>query len=166
MLPWRWRMAVGRAIGWLLYQLSGRRRAIAATNIALCFGHLSPSQRQALLQQTFADNGIGLIETAMAWWSSRNTFAQRVTIEGQHLIEQAQAEGDRCLLIIHGKAGAGYTDESGDIRGAGQALLKSHVNHWLQQVDDVLAFASALPKDGGTGAVYVLLKNSRKKQSK
>jgi DNA-nicking Smr family endonuclease len=81
-------------------------------------------------------------------------------------IKQAQAEGDRCLLIIHGKAGAGYTDESGDIRGAGQALLKSHVNHWLQQVDDVLAFASALPKDGGTGAVYVLLKNSRKKQSK
>lgn len=104
MLPWRWRMAVGRAIGWLLYQLSGRRRAIAATNIALCFGHLSPSQRQALLQQTFADNGIGLIETAMAWWSSRNTFAQRVTIEGQHLIEQAQAEGRGVLLV-----GAHYT---------------------------------------------------------
>jgi DNA-nicking Smr family endonuclease len=29
-------------------------------------------------------------------------------------------------------------------------------------VDEVLAFTSALPKDGGTGAVYVLLKNSRK----
>jgi len=77
-------------------------------------------------------------------------------------IKQAQAEGDRCLLIIHGKAGAGYTDDNGDLRGAGQALLKSHVSHWLQQVDEVLAFTSALPKDGGTGAVYVLLKNSRK----
>ncbi|MDC9720435.1 MAG: Smr/MutS family protein [Gammaproteobacteria bacterium] len=78
-------------------------------------------------------------------------------------IKHAQAEGDRCLLIVHGKAGAGYKDESGEIRGAGQALIKSHVNHWLQQVDGVLAFTSALPQDGGTGALYVLLKKPAKR---
>jgi len=78
-------------------------------------------------------------------------------------VKHGQAEGDRCLLIVHGKAGAGYRDENGDIRGAGQALIKSHVNHWLQQLDAVLAFTSALPKDGGTGALYVLLKKAQKR---
>jgi DNA-nicking Smr family endonuclease len=29
---------------------------------------------------------------------------------------------------------------------------------WLRQRDDVLAFCSARPVDGGTGAIYVLLK--------
>jgi DNA-nicking Smr family endonuclease len=78
-------------------------------------------------------------------------------------VKHGQAEGDRCLLIVHGKAGAGYRDENGAIQGAGQAIIKSHVNHWLQQLDAVLAFTSALPKDGGTGALYVLLKKSAKK---
>ena len=77
-------------------------------------------------------------------------------------LQHAKAEGDRCIRIVHGKAGAGYTDENGDIRGAGHALIKSHVSHWLQQVDSVLAFCSALPKDGGTGALYVLLKKAAK----
>ena len=78
-------------------------------------------------------------------------------------VKHGQAEGDRCLLIIHGKAGAGYRDENGELRGAGQALIKSHVNHWLQQLDAVLAFTSALPQDGGTGALYVLLKKVQKR---
>ena len=78
-------------------------------------------------------------------------------------VRHGQAEGDRCLLIVHGKAGAGYRDENGAIQGAGEAIIKSHVNHWLQQLDAVLAFTSALPKDGGTGALYVLLKKSAKK---
>jgi DNA-nicking Smr family endonuclease len=32
------------------------------------------------------------------------------------------------------------------------------VNRWLREVDNVLAFHSAQPADGGTGAVYVLLR--------
>lgn len=55
----------------------------------------------------------------------------------------------RCVRIIHGK---GY----GSRRK--QPVLKGKVNQWLQQRDEVLAFCSARPVDGGTGAVYVLLK--------
>lgn len=51
----------------------------------------------------------------------------------------------RCVRVIHGK---------GDI-------LKNHVNLWLKQIDAVLAFASAIPKQGGTGAVCVLLSSRR-----
>lgn len=60
----------------------------------------------------------------------------------------------RCALITHG-------------RGEGRerpALLKSCVNHWLQQLDEVLAFHSAQPQHGGTGATYLLLRKSEKKR--
>jgi len=41
-------------------------------------------------------------------------------------------------------------------------VLKTLVNHWLQQRDEVLAFSSTRPCDGGTGAIYVLLKSNHK----
>ncbi|MGC1182175.1 Smr/MutS family protein [Legionella sp.] len=63
-----------------------------------------------------------------------------------------QAENNkRSLLIIHGKGGH---------EGA-PPVIKNLVNRWLPQLENVLAFHSALPKDGGTGAVYVLLKRTR-----
>ncbi|MEE9156926.1 MAG: Smr/MutS family protein, partial [Gammaproteobacteria bacterium] len=37
-------------------------------------------------------------------------------------------------------------------------VLKNKLNNWLRQRDEVLAFCSTRPVDGGTGAVYVLLK--------
>ncbi|NVZ07885.1 Smr/MutS family protein [Allochromatium humboldtianum] len=59
----------------------------------------------------------------------------------------------RCARIIHGK---GY-------RSSGRApVLKSKVNYWLRLYDQVLAFCSATRRDGGTGAVYVLLRNPNK----
>lgn len=57
--------------------------------------------------------------------------------------------GFTCVRVIHGK-GLG----SGD-RGP---VLKGSVNHWLRQWDDILAFVSARQVDGGTGALYVLLR--------
>ncbi|MGE0081280.1 MAG: Smr/MutS family protein [Thiohalomonadaceae bacterium] len=61
----------------------------------------------------------------------------------------ARARGARCVRIIHGKGhGSAFK----------QPVLKVKVNHWLRQRDEVLAFTSAPPADGGTGAVYVLLR--------
>jgi DNA-nicking Smr family endonuclease len=61
--------------------------------------------------------------------------------------------GCRCVHIIHGK---GY-------RSADQhPVLKNNLNLWLRQHQDVLAFCSASPKDGGTGAVFVLLRLTNK----
>ncbi len=58
----------------------------------------------------------------------------------------------RCAIIIHGKA---YSGEGK------QPLMKSYVNDWLRQISSVIAFCSAQPKDGGTGALYVLLKRAK-----
>ncbi len=57
----------------------------------------------------------------------------------------------RCAMITHGK---------GQHRDP-PALLKSCVNHWLHQVDEVLAFHSAQLRHGGSGSSYVLLRKSR-----
>ncbi|RNE90587.1 MULTISPECIES: Smr/MutS family protein [unclassified Marichromatium] len=59
----------------------------------------------------------------------------------------------RCARIIHGK---GYRS-SGN-----QPVLKQKLNYWLRLYDQVLAFCSATRRDGGTGALYVLLRNPDK----
>lgn len=66
--------------------------------------------------------------------------------EVAEFILDAYADGLKCVRIIHGRG-----------RVTGKAVLKSHLNLWLQQSQYVLAFSSCLPKDGGVGAVYVLI---------
>ena len=63
-------------------------------------------------------------------------------------VAESVARGLGCVRVIHGKG-----------RGSGPRgpVLKHVVNHWLRRMDDVVAFATARPVDGGTGAVYVLL---------
>jgi DNA-nicking Smr family endonuclease len=54
----------------------------------------------------------------------------------------------QCVRVVHGK---------GLRSGRQGAVLKPSVNRWLRHWDAVLAFVSAPARDGGTGAVYVLL---------
>lgn len=67
-------------------------------------------------------------------------------------IQTAHDRHTRCVRIIHGK---GYRS------GPRGPVLKQKLNGWLRQRDDVLAFCSARVADGGTGAVYVLLRNRK-----
>ena len=61
--------------------------------------------------------------------------------------------GCRCIHIIHGK-GYRSTDQ--------YPVLKNNLNLWLRRHQQVLAFCSASPKDGGTGAIFVLLRLTNK----
>jgi DNA-nicking Smr family endonuclease len=63
-------------------------------------------------------------------------------------LAQARARGVRCLRVIHGK---------GMRSGPRGPVLKQTVNTLLRRADAVLAFTSARPRDGGTGATLVLL---------
>jgi DNA-nicking Smr family endonuclease len=68
----------------------------------------------------------------------------------QQFLQQAQQNHHKVVCIVHGK---GYHSEDG------RPVLKAMVNKWLQDLPEVLAFCSAKPQDGGSGAVYALLKN-------
>ena len=74
-----------------------------------------------------------------------------------HFLHASRAAGYRCVHIIHGK---GY--RSSDTH----PVLKNHLNRWLRQHKDIQAFCSASPRQGGAGAVYVLLKMSRDNPAK
>jgi DNA-nicking Smr family endonuclease len=63
-------------------------------------------------------------------------------------LAEAGALNLRCVRVIHGK---------GLRSGHHGPVLKRKLGRWLQLRDDVLAYCSARPVDGGTGAVYVLL---------
>lgn len=70
----------------------------------------------------------------------------------QDFISECKRRHIRYIRIIHGK---GYRSEQKI------PILKTHVAYWLPQHKDVMAFSSALPNDGGTGALYVILKKVR-----
>ena len=69
-----------------------------------------------------------------------------------HFLEIARQVEGSCVSIIHGKGHRSRDREP---------VLKRQTNHWLQQHPRVLAFHSAQAKDGGTGAVYVLLRRTK-----
>jgi len=65
-------------------------------------------------------------------------------------LAEARRAGIRCVRIIHGK---------GLRSKAAGPVLKALTDRLLRRRDDVIAFASARPALGGTGAVVVLLRN-------
>ncbi len=66
-----------------------------------------------------------------------------------NFLTDAVARDLNCVRIIHGK---------GHRSGPAGPVLKVAVARWLTRRTEVLAYCSARPVDGGTGAVYVLLK--------
>ena len=70
--------------------------------------------------------------------------------ELQAFLGECEAIGIRNAIIVHGKG----------FRSKEKPVIKPMVNRWLREVDNVLAFHSAQPRDGGSGAVYVLFRKS------
>ena len=63
-------------------------------------------------------------------------------------------EGHRCIRVVHGKGM--HSKSAGPV-------IKEHIKHWLTGGTVgrcVLAFTSTPRGDGGTGAIYVLLRRS------
>lgn len=75
--------------------------------------------------------------------------AARAHRQLNQFIVLAAEDGCRCVLVITGK---------------GSGVLNGHVPNWLKQTPlsfHVLALAEARPRDGGSGAFYVLLRRKR-----
>lgn len=73
------------------------------------------------------------------------------------LIEDASAGDLRCLLVVHGRGRA--LDSHANV-------VRSYVAKWLQQFDQVQAYASAVPSHGGIGATYVMLRKSERERAR
>ncbi|HET9835576.1 MAG TPA: Smr/MutS family protein [Rhodanobacteraceae bacterium] len=67
-------------------------------------------------------------------------------------LADSRKRGIHCVRIVHGK---------GLRSGSAGPVLKRMTDRVLRRRDDVLAFASARPAQGGTGATVVLLRRAR-----
>jgi DNA-nicking Smr family endonuclease len=76
-----------------------------------------------------------------------NSDAARKSL--QEFLYEAMQRKLRCVLVIHGK---GLNSQGGE------AVLRRLTRHWLAQHSLVLGFCDAPAKDGGSGAVLVLLR--------
>lgn len=66
-------------------------------------------------------------------------------------VRQSTELNIRCVMIQQGRARR--PDDHAN-------QLKTYLNHWLPELEQVMAFHSAQPHHGGTGAVYVMLRKS------
>ncbi len=71
----------------------------------------------------------------------------------RQFLAEARDHERGCVRIVHGKGGRGQRDAP---------VLKNLVDRLLRQRADVMAFHSAPPAQGGTGAVLVLLAHSHR----
>jgi DNA-nicking Smr family endonuclease len=106
--------------------------------------HRRPGVRDQVLRRL--RRGLIPVEAELDLHGLTQSVARSLTVQ---FIETSRQSGFRCVRIIHGKG----------LRSGGRgAILKSALNGWLRRHPDVMAFTSARPIDGGTGAAYVLLR--------
>lgn len=98
-MPHRLRLALGRALGILLYHVARNRRHIATVNIDLCFPELDTAARRRLVRETMISNITGLLETALGWWGSDRHLRRMVRVEGLENVVAAKAQGRGVLLL-------------------------------------------------------------------
>ncbi|BET26133.1 Smr/MutS family protein [Limnobacter thiooxidans] len=107
---------------------------------------------------SYRRNGVGL-EALKKLRKGQWVIQAQIDLHGYRSDEARTAVGEflrssvkhdiRCVRIIHGK-GLGSIGK--------EPVLKEKVKRWLVQKDEVLAFCQAPPRDGGAGALLVILK--------
>ncbi len=98
-LPYSLLLGLGRLVGKFMYYFMAERREVARINLELCFPHMSQQEREALLRENFASNGIALFEMAMAWWWPKRRLARLAKIEGIEHLHNAAAKGQGVVLM-------------------------------------------------------------------
>ena len=133
---------------------AGSARALVAARPPPPPTKLEPGKAAGIDKRTVARLRRGLIvpETQIDLHQQTQEQAHRL-LDG--FLDASQASGRRCVLVITGKG----------LRSGGAGVLRTMVPRWLNEQPNrgrVLAFCYAVPEHGGDGALYVLLRKSRR----
>ncbi|GFE84056.1 lipid A biosynthesis lauroyltransferase [Steroidobacter agaridevorans] len=90
---------LGRALGSLAVRLPLSFVRIARTNMGICLPELSDAQRELLLKEHFKSLGLGIFETAIAWWGSQRRIAKLTQLEGIEHLRTALERGKGAILL-------------------------------------------------------------------
>lgn len=98
-LPYKTQISLGTLLGRLLSYFPSKIKSITQINIKLCFPELSAEKQSQLIKNNFENLGIGLLETAMAWWLPDHKIEAMLHIQGVEHGEQALARGKGLILL-------------------------------------------------------------------
>jgi KDO2-lipid IV(A) lauroyltransferase len=98
-LPFNGQLAVGRGLGMLLYYLLPGRRRITMINLRLAFPEQPDTQRKKLARSTYRHIGMGIAETACAWFRPVAYISSRFDLHGREHLDTALASGHGVILL-------------------------------------------------------------------
>lgn len=98
-LPFDWQVKIGSALGKFAFIFPSKLKHTTLTNIQLCFPTYTIKQRMALAKKSFAELGIGLMETGMAWWLPDHKLEAVYQIHGLEHVDAAFAKGKGIILL-------------------------------------------------------------------
>jgi len=99
LLPFALLLGLGRVLGALLPLLAPSRVRVARRNLELCFPEQSETERRHWLKRNFANTGIAVFETAIAWWWPAWRLKRIVRLEGLDHLAAAEAQSDGIILL-------------------------------------------------------------------
>ena len=118
-LPLSTQIRIGKSLGRLLPRVSPYRNKVLRTNISLCFGDKTPTERESIVRRALEATGVMYMETFHIYLRGVGKILDRSELIGSECLEQAQHQGRGVLLI-----GAHFT--SLDVAGA---IVGSHFDY-------------------------------------
>lgn len=143
LLPRRARLAVGSALGGMVYALDRRHRGITLQNVERAFGSgKSEEEKQAIARGAFRHFGAMLFEMITLGRPTREDLDALVEIEGLDRVERARARGKGVILVaahfgnweLHAIA-HGY--RLGKLYLVAREQDNRYLNRWLEDIRNI-----------------------------
>ncbi len=99
LLPYRWHIALGEALGRAAWRVAGKRRAIARRNIGLCFPEMGPDEQDALTRAHFASLGASIMEMALGRWGNTEKLLALTRVKGAEHVWEHTNQGKGVILL-------------------------------------------------------------------
>jgi Kdo2-lipid IVA lauroyltransferase/acyltransferase len=98
---------VGHVVAAVLWRVSGSRRKVVLTNLALCFPEKSDAERLALARENFTWLVRGFLEHSVLWFASEKRLLSMLEVEGD--IHLAERSGRPVMWLLPHFAGLDFT---------------------------------------------------------
>ncbi len=141
-LPTRLLLACGAGLGWLAGKLIRSRRHVVRVNLQLCFPEMSVAERERMVDTHFRDLGMGIFETALAWFAPDWRLRRGGEVLGIEHLDEALASGHGVLLLTGHfttlEIGARYLALAGRpfhamYRSYNNAVMDFFMHRWREQ---------------------------------
>ena len=92
-------MAIGGALGQLLYALHAKRRHVVNVNVRRCFPELSRGQQSRIVRRHFRAFGQTLLDIGISWWASEARIKRLTRFRGREHYDQALRDNKNIILL-------------------------------------------------------------------